>query len=207
MAIVSFLYNFVFIKKTKTAGTSIEIDLDARIEQEAIVTPILPVVARHRPRNHSDGRFYDHMPATQIRKLLGQHRFSRMILFCVEREPVDKCISHFHMLRNSQLHNPDGHYNLDWESYCRAARFPIDHAKYSDDDKLLVNHVLRYERLGIDLPPLMAELGLPDLRLTARAKSDYRYPELVRPDQVTEDQRATILAAFADTCRLTGLYC
>ncbi|KPP86163.1 MAG: Sulfotransferase family [Rhodobacteraceae bacterium HLUCCO07] len=206
MAIISFRYNFVFIKTTKTAGTSIEIELAKRIEEDAIVTPILPAFAGHRPRNHEEGRYYNHMRAAAIREHLGRDRFDQMFRFCVEREPVDKCISHFHMLRNSSLHNPERQYTLDWDGYCRAGRFPVDLGKYTDNDELLVDRVLRYETLQDDLPKLAEELGLPGFELTARAKSDYREPELVRIDEVTETQRATIAAAFARTRRLTGLY-
>ncbi|WP_372675317.1 hypothetical protein [Aquicoccus sp.] len=206
MAIISFRHNFIFVKTTKTAGTSIEIELASRVEEDAIVTPILPAFAGHRPRNHEEGRYYNHMRAAEIRELLGPDNFSGMFRFCVEREPVDKCISHFHMLRNSALHNPEGKYTLDWDGYCDAGRFPVDLGKYAENGVLLVNRVLRYERLQEVLPSLMEELGLPGFKLTARAKSDYRQPELVRSDEVTDKQRATITAAFAGTRRLTGLY-
>ncbi len=39
MALVSFKYNIVFVKTQKTAGSSIEVDLGARLEESAVVTP------------------------------------------------------------------------------------------------------------------------------------------------------------------------
>lgn len=106
MALVSFKYGLVFVKTAKTAGTSIETDLSQRLEDNAIVTPVIPPEPGHVARNYlgPDGTpaFRNHMPARQIRALIGAERFNAMTRICVEREPVEKCISQFHMLRNAQ---------------------------------------------------------------------------------------------------------
>lgn len=212
MTIVSFEYNLVFIKTTKTAGTSIEVDLSRRVEEAAVVTPIIPATESHRPRNYQtpSGRFFNHMTAAQIRELLGAQVFDRMYKFCVERDPVEKCISHFHMLRNSEIHNQKGRYRLDWDDYCKAGVFPLDLDKYSEvsGEKrvLLADRILRYERLNEDLPPLLESLGIPGFTLQAREKSSYRLSELIRPQDVTARQRELIETAFATTCEATGLY-
>lgn len=213
MTIISFRHGFVFVKTRKTAGTSIEADLSPRVELLAVVTPLSPPVPGHRPRNHlgPDGArlFSNHMPATAIRDRLGAGRFDAMFRFCVERDPVDKCISHFHMLRNSALHNPDGAYRLTWREYVEDGRFPIDLDKYTERRdgrrRLLVDRVLRYDRLNTDLPALMDTLGIPGFALKTRAKSDYSRNILIRRDQVTAAERRRILEAFAPTLDATGL--
>ncbi len=129
MALISFKYNFIFIKTRKTAGTSIEIDLSRLLEPAAIVTPIGPASAGHQPRNyhgHGAAGFYNHMSALEIRALIGTEAFARMHKFCVEREPVRKCLSFFHMMHNSPEHNPEGAYQTSWQQYCDAGDFPID---------------------------------------------------------------------------------
>lgn len=213
MAIISFRYNFIFLKTRKTAGTSIEIDLSQIIEDDAIVTPISPPAAGHRPRNYStasDGDYYNHMSAVEIRTMLGAEVFDGMYKFCLEREPVSKCISHFHMQRNSQVHNPQGLYQSTWHDYCEAREFPLDVEKYCEwkDDAWvpMVDRVLMYERLEWDLPDLLRTLGLPDFRLNARAKADYSQNRLVRPEEVTGQQRRLIYQSFSASCRVTGLY-
>ncbi len=213
MAIVSFRHNFIFIKTTKTAGTSIEVDLSGRLEEEAIVTPILPPVPGHRARNFADAGgktiYYNHMPAQEIADLLGAERFGAMFRFCVEREPVEKCISHFHMLRNSALHNPDGAYDASWESYCEAGNFPVDHYKYSRMENgrrvLMVNRVLRYDRLKWALPRILDRRGIAEFQLHTRAKSEFSKTPLIRKDQVTTAQRQRIYEAFAPTLAVTGI--
>lgn len=213
MTIISFKHCLVFIKTTKTAGTSIEADLSARVEDEAVVTPIYPPVSGHVPRNYLDGGetqiFYNHMPATEIRDRLGAERFENMLSFCIEREPVEKCISHFHMLRNSPLHNQDGTYQKSWSEYVEVGAFPNDLKKYSDirDGKrrLIVDRVLRYERLSTALPALLAECGIMGFSLTSRAKSEYSRNRLVSVADVAPSEHKRIYDAFGESLEITGI--
>ncbi|MDJ0820540.1 MAG: hypothetical protein QNJ09_01860 [Paracoccaceae bacterium] len=211
MAIVSFRHKLIFVKTAKTAGTSIEIDLSQRVEEDAIVTPIFPAAPGHRARNWQDAdgqpRFWNHMSAAEIRDRLGAAVFDEMRCICVEREPVEKCISYFHMLRNSPDHAPG--YDLDWAGFVAAGDFPINldiiSEQHGTGRHLLVTDVLRYDRLDRDLPALLAAQGIADFQLTARAKSGYSAQRLIAPDEVTADQRAQIYAAFHETLALTGI--
>jgi len=214
MAIISFRHNFIFVKTRKTAGTSIEVDLSQRVEAEAIVTEILPPIADHQPRNHlaEDGsrKFYNHMSAIEIRSLLGEKAFNRMFKFCVEREPVSKCISHFHMLRNSPLHNPGGAYQDNWETYCESRNFPVDQFAYSENHegerRLLMDRVIPFEALHQDLPKLLQGFGIEGFSIRSRAKSEYARNRLVAVEDVTPQQRDIIYTQFKSSISLTGLY-
>ncbi|MCC5997028.1 MAG: hypothetical protein JJU18_11755 [Oceanicaulis sp.] len=212
MALVSFRHGFVFIKTLKTGGTSLEADLAARLEPEAVVTPLYPPVPGHAPRHyqHAGQTLRAHATASEIKAFIGDHRFESMTRFCVEREPVDKCLSHFHMLYCSPEHTEDARRPESWDAYCEAARFPVDLHRYAEPARagwrLQVHHVLAYERIARDVPALMRLLDLPDFRLTARAKSEYRARPVVRREDVTPAQAARIRSAFAETCAVTGLY-
>lgn len=212
MTIISFRYNFIFIKTTKTAGTSIEVDLSRLAGEDAIVTPVTPPEPGHRARNYLDAEgspaFFNHMPATLIRERIGAARFDSMFKFCVEREPVEKCLSYFHMLCNSPLHRPaEG--APSWAGYCAEGPFPVDVDKYSEirDGKpvLLVDRILRYDALQDELAQVMRQLGIRDFALRSTAKSEYSRNVVVRPAEVTPAQRTLIETAFAQTCALTGL--
>ena len=214
MAVISFRHNFIFIKTTKTAGTSIEVDLSDISGERAIVTPIIPPVRGHQARNYlaEDGtaEFYNHMSASAIRDLIGEERFAQMYKFCVEREPVSKCISHFHMLRNSPIHSQDGRYDLSWQEYCDARKFPNDLGKYSELESgsrvLMVDKVLPYERIAQSLAQLLQGLSVDGFVLKTRAKAEHSQNRLIRTSEVTEDQRQSIYSAFAESCNLTGMY-
>lgn len=206
MALISFKHKLIFIKTTKTAGTSIEVDLSQRLEDSAIVTPIFPEVPGHRVRNYivaDDERgYYNHMRATQIRDFLEADRFDRFTKICVERDPVDKCISHFHMLHNSPDHKQD--LAETWDSYCAAGRFPVDIHKYTEIGEdgtrhVLVDHILRYENLPTELPAVLAQVGINDFHLKTRAKSEYSKIKLLRAADVKPHHRVIIEQAFSET--------
>src|SRR5207245_10127827 len=50
--IISNKYKFIFIKTTKTAGTSIEVFLSKQCGPMDILTPIAPPIEGHQPRNY-----------------------------------------------------------------------------------------------------------------------------------------------------------
>jgi hypothetical protein len=207
MTIISFQYNFIFIKLRKVAGTSIEIDLSKIVESNAIVTPITPSMNGHIPRNYQNNSiFYNHMPATEIRAALGAQQYDSMFKFCVEREPVSKCISHFHMLRNSGTHNKNGAYQKNWDAYCNDADFPIDLGMYSENksgkDCLLVDRILKYENLHNQLSVVLENLGLPNFKLLTKAKSEYALDCLIRDTDVTPNQRRHVYSKFGRTLSL-----
>ncbi len=214
MTIISFRYNFIFVKTRKAGGTSVEVALSKRIEQRAIVTPILPAVEGHTPRNYesnhgSMGVFYNHMTALEIQERLGKTLFGNMYKFTIEREPVSKCISHFHMLRNSSLHNNNGCYKLSWDEYCEAGDFPIDIEKYSDIRKgrrqLICDEVIPYEAMNARLGEIMKERGIDEFTISEREKSQYSKNKIVYIDNVTPAQKVAIYDAFLESLTVSGL--
>lgn len=205
MAIVSFKHHFIFIKTRKTAGTSIEAHLANQCADEDIVTPLYPPVAEHMPRNYQSeagvSSFYNHMPATRIRELCPE-AFSRSFRFCFERHPVDKCLSHFAMLRNSPLHRQAQH-PATWDAYLERGCFPVDTALYADEQgTLLVDKIYRYEELASCLADISAKTGMPYAPLCAQEKSGFRYglPSFSEV-MASVEQRRLIFDAFSSTLR------
>ncbi|MEM7465210.1 MAG: sulfotransferase family 2 domain-containing protein, partial [Pseudomonadota bacterium] len=131
--IISHKYKFIFIKTLKTAGTSIEVDLSKILGENDVATKIRPRVEGHIAQNYGfrkHGLFkhewINHTPASIIRKHLGARIFDNYFKFCVEREPVDKCISHYSMYQNSPKHKSRELSNLTWEEYLEIGNFPVD---------------------------------------------------------------------------------
>lgn len=203
--ILSHAHKFIFIKTIKTAGTSVEVDLNRVLGPRDVATPILPPVPGYVPQNHETRkwglfrrRFYNHMPARQVRDIVGRRVFQSYFVFCVEREPVDKCISQFSMLRNDPHHNA-GHESLSFDAYVSAGRFPIDTPRYTDaDGSLMADRILRFETLAEDLRQLGDELGF-EVTLKSRTKAGLR--EDIVP---TDAQIDTIYKAFESSNRFTG---
>lgn len=117
--ILSHKHKFIFIKTVKTAGTSIEVDLNQIFGRTDIATPISPPIEEHKPQNFKRGflkkDFYNHMSASKVKEIIGEDIFDNYYVFCVEREPVDKCLSHYSMLRYSPYHNKK-HHNLTFKA-------------------------------------------------------------------------------------------
>jgi hypothetical protein len=203
--IISHKYQFIFIKTGKTAGTSIEVDLSKSLDRNDVATPIFPEVEGHIVRNFEYRKFlfskrklYNHMPAKAVKAYLGYRLFDKYFKFCVEREPVDKCISHYSMLRNSPHHNKKTS-DLSFEQYVSNGNFPVDTSKYTDSEgRLIVDRILRYEDLANELSNVCEELGFW-CGLKAQAKVGFR-----EDIKVTEEQRQIIYEAFKESNKFTG---
>lgn len=206
--LISHQFQFIFVKTGKTAGTSIEVELSRQMADDDVATPIYPPVQGHKPRNFvfHRGLFglwelkaYNHIAARKIKTLVGREKFNTYFKFCVEREPVDKCISHFSMLRNSP-HHSNKEEPITWEQYLSWGKFPVDTHQYTDRfGRLLVDSILKFENLENDLRDVARKQGFSFTGLSIKEKSGFR-----QTVDVTETQRALIYRAFESSNRFTG---
>jgi hypothetical protein len=207
MAIISFRHRFIFIKTRKTAGTSLEVHLGRHCGAEDIVTPVYPENEGHTPRNYQlDGKvaYYNHMPATHIRQLQPLV-FSTFFKFCFERHPVDKCLSDFAMLINSEYHK-DPSKPRTWEEYVERGDFPVDANKYCyEDGRPIVDGIYKYEELETALADVGSRLGLRLGPLIEREKAGFRHGvPTVQEVMDRASQRDHIFAAFEASLKIVG---
>lgn len=224
--IVSHKYKFIFIKTAKTAGTSIEIFMSQCCGCDDVVTPIFPPVESHQPRNYrglwnpipeifaNKGRgvrrivgelarcekFYNHISAKLARQRLPGRVWDGYFKFCVERNPWDKTLSHYHMVKERLG------YNLSFEDYLERGKFCINYHHYTDErGKLLVDRVVKYESFLDELGDVFRNLGVPfDGTLGASAKGEYRKDKRHYRDIYTDAQREMIGRAFVKEIELHG---
>src|SRR5690349_14931194 len=126
--IISHKHKFSFVKTVKTAGTSIEGFLSQHCCPYDVRSPIVPPLERHERRNYwgpvhplseilrlpfgpisawrhissQRQRFYSHMPAWLVRLRVPAMIWTRYFKFCVDRNPWDKVLSHYHMTAHRQ---------------------------------------------------------------------------------------------------------
>jgi hypothetical protein len=225
--ILSHKYKFIFIKTAKTAGTSIEVFLSKHCGTKDIVTPIAPPVEGHQPRNYegfinpvpeilerpgklfsvlqhsmtSRDKFYNHMPAREVRNRMPADVWNSYFKFCVERNPWDKVLSHYHM------HAAREGGSLTLDEYLARGRFPINYFRYTDRSgrKIIVDRVLRYENLLAELGEVFARLNIPfDGTLGVSAKSEYRKDRRPCQGVFNDVQRKIVEEAFAKEIKLHG---
>jgi len=225
--ILSHRYKFIFIKNSKTAGTSIELFLWKHCGAEDVLTPIDPAVEGHHARNcqgfinpipellarpsklfaalrhsiTSRKKFYRHMPAFEVRSRVPAKVWNSYFKFCVERNPWDKVLSHYHM------HAAREGGSLSLDQYLARGRFPINYFRYTDraGTKVIVDRVLRYENLLADLGEVFAQLNIPfDGALGVRANSEYRTDRRPYQHVFNDEQRRVVEKAFAKEIELHG---
>jgi len=198
--IISHRYKFIFIKTSKTAGTSIEVLLSGLCGDDDIVTPIFPHVAPHRARNFEEKGFKNHMAANDISSRIDSSIWRSYYKFCVERNPWDKVLSHFHMHR----YRAEGRLTL--EEYFEDGKLPEDFYKYTDSSgDLVVDRVVKYENLETDLAEVFGYLGVPFCgKLNVRAKSEYRADRRHYSEVLTSQQADVVAKAFEREIALFG---
>jgi hypothetical protein len=225
--ILSHRHKFIFIKTAKAAGTSIEVFLSKHCDPKDIVTPVWPPIEGHQPRNYagfinpipeilerpskfvsalrhaitSREKFYRHMPASEVQKRVAPKIWNSYFKFCVERNPWDKILSHYHM------HAAREGGSLSLDEYLSRGRFPINYFRYTDcsGQKIIVDRILRYENLLTELGEVFSHLKIPfEGTLGVQAKSEYRTDHRPYQEVFNDKQRRIVEKAFAKEIELHG---
>ena len=225
--IISHKHRFIFIKTVKTAGTSIEVFLSQHCGPDDVVTPIQPPAEGHQPRNYNGfvypmvdvvkqpfgpfsdlcqpfakrEKFYNHMPGWLIQKRVGPEIWDGYFKFCVERNPWDKVLSHYHM----NASRAGG--VLTFDDYLARGKLPINYPRYTDfsGKKIIIDRVVHYENLLTELAQFFAQINVPfEDNLGVRAKSEYRTDRTPYQSVFSDEQRGIVDKAFVREIELHG---
>jgi Sulfotransferase family len=193
--IVSHEHKWIFLATLKTASTSTEMALSRLCGPGDIIAPIsveglkrselpalnhklglgrwgihVPGELRHRfPRLHG---FYRHMPASQVRHLVGDQVWRSYFKFATERNPWDRQVSYYLWKTKSRKERPDFESFITaswWErGFHRAyqSNWPI----YTINGKVAVDRILRFENIERELGEVCRQLGTEQDMQLPRAK-------------------------------------
>ncbi len=144
--------------------------------------------------------YYSHIPAIEVRRRLTKDVWNNYYKFCVERNPFDKTLSHYHWIN----HRAGG--NRTFEEYINRASFCTDYDNYTDQNGIiLVDKIIKYESLAEELGWLFNKFDIPfDGTLGVSAKSDFRKDRRPYQEVYTDKQKAVIEKAFEKEIKLFG---
>jgi len=197
--IISHKHKFIFIKTFKTAGTSLEIALSKFCGDEDIITPIgwrdekiRKELGYRGPQNYEKllseytlkdwdrliikrrkaMKYYNHIPANEIKHKLPSSIWNNYFKFSFERNPWDRMISfYFWETRNLETKPKI----IDFINTL-PPHFLSNFYLYSINDKIVVDRVCLYERLNQELDKISKIIGLPEnIKMPKQqAKGKYR---------------------------------
>jgi len=230
--IISTRNNYLFLKTTKTAGTSFEIALSKYAAPEDVITPISDedeatrAALGHRgPQNYlkppgllqklglrrPENRFYNHIPAAEVRDLIGAEAFSRLFKVAIVRNPYDLALSRYYWSHRREGGTSPEHFR-QW-LLSRPAVLTKNHPITHIGGRSAVDMMIRFEHFRDDIPAFAAKVGLPDTLFAEfdaiRAKGQYR-PKRARTGEMFagfEEGKAVIAELFAEDIATYGYSC
>lgn len=141
-------------------------------------------------------RYFNHQPASLIRKRVGKDVWNDYFTFCFERNPWEKVVSwYFYSTRDNPNRRP-------FEQWVLGTGLPKDWNRYTIGNTLAVDFVGRFECLRDDLAKTLARVGITDVPDLPRAKSQFRPANSDAPITPAVDKR--IREVFADEIELFG---
>jgi len=225
--IISHRHKFIFIKTNKTAGTSIEIALSKFCGGDDVIAPISreDEITRQSlgyagPQNHlaprSDYgirdfanllrgkrklRYYNHMPSSEVKALIGEDVWNSYFKFCFERNPFDRVISLYYW-RNKTEPRPSMSAFLDSGVPLLLRRRGYD--LYTIDGQIVVDRVCRFEDMDAELERIRVQLGLDEPLQLPRAKSSSRKDKRGFRELLNEREMDTVRTLFSREIALFG---
>lgn len=236
--IVSHKHRFIFVKTHKTAGSSLEVALAQECAAADIVTHMEDNIGSGVPRNYGPeswlgpayngskwvrklvdrhspllGAFYyEHMPASRIKKLVGEDVWDSYFTFCFERNPWDKAVSYYLWKQQGQ--------GRDMPSFAqyiqnKPHRLPRDARLYFDDgddihsdihsdkhvddrnSQILVDRVFEFRQLATALQELRERLNLKLPEPLPREKTGVAVKRKPYQDYYDERSKTRIAELFS----------
>lgn len=197
--LVSHSHAFIYLKTRKTAGTLVEMalqpwcmpSLDDPVEERthAIVSGRGVVGQRMTPweeLRREDRIWFNHIPAVQLRNLLGDRIWRRYRKIIVIRNPFDRMVSRFHWstgfaaayIESAGQAEPVAD-DRDFADVKQEFRDFVLGNRWTDDIEIAhvdgafcADLVIRYENLAADLGAVASELELEPARLRLPVTKD-----------------------------------
>ncbi len=202
--LVSHRKAFIYTKTAKTASTSVESYFEPwclpdgawEFEHGREETVCDEGIIGYRGDETAGKTWFNHMPCTDIRRLLGEDLWQRYFKFAVIRDPFDKLLSgYFFQVR------PEGSARdliAGFRRWVREGGAIVDRHTYTLDGELCLDYFIRFEHLADGVRAVCERLDLPfDPERLPRLKAQFRERSIPLEefyDRETSDRAAEIYA-------------
>lgn len=171
--LVSHRYKFIFLKTMKTAGTSVESYFEQYCMKEGEWTQqhqrdeyiSESGIIGYRGGNKGEAKFYNHMPASELKQILGDGIWNNYFKFSVIRCPFEKVVSAFYWSRKitkqeTLFQSPEDEIAA-FQQWFKKTDGVRDRHTFMIDDKPAPDFFIRHERLSEDIQTVCTKLALP----------------------------------------------
>ena len=178
----------IHINTVRTASTSVAVELSTRAKEGDAVSELDSKEHFYLPRERKGVYQY-----SLARDLTAKQR-KQYSVFCIEREPVSKCISHYQWITaQSQL---TANIDISWEDYLDSTMLPIDDFRYTNGrNSLIVDKIIKYENIKEELNEYLP--FKMQFKIHARQS---QHQDIT----VTDQQRELIYHKFKNSNKFTG---
>ena len=225
--IISHKYKFIFLKTSKTAGTSIEIALSKFCDKNDIITPISKEDEQLRkelgyrgPQNYQFSlseynlidyvnlifkfrkrrkkEFYNHINSKEVKTFINHSCWNNYYKFCFERNPWDKVISQYYWKTTDPRPAIVDFLESRHLIGLKKRGFNI----YTINKTLSVDKVYKFEELNESLNHIKKVLNFPENIILPKAKSKYRLDKRHYSEILSKDEKNIIKNTFKEEIKL-----
>lgn len=112
----------------------------------------------YRGNNAREKKWYNHMPAIEIRDKIGNSIWNKYFKFCVIRNPFDKLVSGF-FFKKGKMEGKD--LIETFRSWIKNGGFINDRDKYLVNGWICVDYFIKFENLKNDIEHVCNLLNIP----------------------------------------------
>ena len=225
--IISHEHKFIFLKTTKTAGTSIEIALSEYCGPQDIITPISAADEKTRtvlgyrgPQNYmipfarysffdmvyslirgKKRRYFNHISAKPVRWFIGEEIWQSYFKFCFARNPWDRAVSQYYWRRAEGAPHS---FTEFIDSHNLKSLKKKGFGLYTIDGDVAVDRVCLYENMAAELAYISERLQLPGKLSLPRSKSSSRRDKEHYSSFFDKKDRDKVGQLFAEEINLLG---
>jgi hypothetical protein len=139
---------------------------------------------------------YNHMPAAEVKRLVGADVWNSYYKFTVARNPWDAVISMYHWAGTGTLE--------DFLSSETLALLRKNYSIYAIDGEVAVDRICRFESLAADLGEVYERLDLPLPLELPRAKGASRADKRPYRESFSDEQSQVVRTLFKEEIALLG---